>query len=135
MLTLRGVRPDGTPVELSQPQRAARCLSLPARRHGPRVHLSFQNSQDFALLDLKTKKSRPLASLEDLRSVDDLRHHARRQVHRLRLFARELEHRAVRAAGEVTPRKSARDYRPKFSLAPNITRRGSTKSDPCPKVD
>ena len=63
-VALRGVRPDGTPVELSQPSvRPGAYRFLPDGTG--LVYLSFQNSLDFALLDLKTMKSRPLTSLED----------------------------------------------------------------------
>ena len=103
-VTLRGVRPDGTPVNLPPLSvRPGACRFLPDGTG--LVCIPSQASQNFALLDLKTKKSRPLTSPRRPRSVDDLRHHARRAVHRLRSFARELEHRAVRAAGEVTPGK------------------------------
>ena len=63
-VALRGVRPDGTPVELSQPTvRPGAYRFLPDGTG--LVYLSFQNSLDFALLDLKTMKSRPLTSLVD----------------------------------------------------------------------
>jgi dipeptidyl aminopeptidase/acylaminoacyl peptidase len=63
-VALRGVRSDGTPVSL--PQSSVRPGGYRFLPDGTGlVYLSFQNALDFALLDLKTMKSRPLANLDD----------------------------------------------------------------------
>jgi Tol biopolymer transport system component len=59
---LRGVRPDGTPVELPQVQvRPGGYRFLP--NGTGLVYVPRIQAQDFSLLDLATRKSRPLTSL------------------------------------------------------------------------
>ena len=106
-VNLRAVRPDGTRVDSSPlqgraPAPVASCLTARASC-ASRLRLSQNRASPIRKYEEVAAAGKPRRP----RSVDELRHHARWQVHRLRLFARELEHRAVRAAGEVTPGKSA----------------------------
>ena len=62
---LRGVRPDGTPVEMPEVQvRRGWSPPFPAQRCGPGLPARHE-SKDFWLLDLATDKSRQLTNLSD----------------------------------------------------------------------
>ncbi len=92
-----GVRPDGRVVPLpSERVRPGGYRFLPDGTG--LVYLPHNLFPDFWLLDLAGKTPRRLTHLSYRGALQDLRRHSRREAHRVRPLARELEHRPDRSA-------------------------------------
>ena len=109
---LRGVRADSTPVSMPD----VRVRAGGAHRFLPSgtglIYLPSIESQDFWLLDLVDEHDPSAHQTRRSRLPEWLRHHARREVPRVRPYATERRHRPDRPAEEVAAYSLGSDRTP-----------------------